>query len=538
MSIQPLWSPQKTASLLFSDSADCARWIQSLPITNIQHAHKLLHEQTTALSAAQLAPVERLKILEAMKPSVTFVQAELAKCYLGKSLPLDAADAAAWASVTALWRETGGNYQLCLDAYREGDLPVAPYAALITMRRLRCINHALFAHYHVYRQPPAAMWSEYHALFAFAEDHGISRIRVQDTFAKQEPDSSCAEAYVHGLLGNLANPYSLSVRQMDFVQRWLDKWAALVGLSAQPVPPSQIPPLAVDFNSSCAATFPERLTPGLAVRYLDMEQLSKTLRNTIHLLKQGNTPAQLGLGEDARQPGCESLVMLLYVQWCRAGLLRSETRNPADDPATVCFGIEDAYKLVASLTPATPTGGTGSTISSRDKWEQDRLGYSLSHSQTILQSAMYRSEKWQILNQSSSGFMCMLRDPSGSMRLSHNQLLAVQRSSDKTHRLGMVQWLRIEESKEFQCGVRMFPGIPTAVMARPSNFTLSGRQNFEQALILPEIAVPSTPATIVLPAGWFQSGRMIEFKDGQKTAKLLNLLERGSDFDRGTFVYA
>jgi cyclic-di-GMP-binding protein len=535
MSIQPLWSgAQIPASLLFSGSEDCARWIESLPITNIQHAHKLLSEQTKALGAASIAAIERLKILEVLKPSVKFVQAEMAKRYLAKSLPLDAADADAWNSVIALWGETGNNYQRCLDAYREGDLPIAPFAALITLRRLRCINHALFAHYHVYREPSAAMWKDYHILFAFAEDHGISRIRVQDMFAKQEADSSCAEAYVHGLLGNLANPYSLSVRQMDFVQRWLDKWTALVGLSAQPLPPGQIPPLAVDFNSDSAATFPDRLVPGPAIRYLDLEQLSKTLRNTINLLKQGNTPAQLGLGDDARQPGCENLIMLLYVQWCRAGMLRSEERNPADDPATVCFGMEDAHKLVSSTVPRE----VSSTFSSRDKWEQDNLGYSLGRSQTILQSAMYRSEKWQILNQSSSGFMCMLRDPDGTMRLSHNQLLAVQRASDTTHRLGMVQWLRVGESKEFQCGVRMFPGVPQAVKVRPSNFSLSGRQNFEQALMLPEIAVPSTPATIVLPAGWFQPGRMIEFNDGQKKAKLLNLLERGSDFDRGTFVYA
>lgn len=537
MSIQPLWNwnTQKPAAMLFTNSADCARWIESLPITNIQHAHKLLHEQTTALGAAAIAAAERLKILEALKPSVNFVQGEMAKRYVGKSLPLDAADVAAWSSVIALWRETGDNYQRCLDAYREGDLPVAPFAALITMRRLRCINHALYAHYHVYRQPPAALWKEYHALFAFAEDHGISRIRVQDMFAKQEADSSCAEAYVHGLLGNLANPYALSVRQMDFVRRWLDKWAALVGLSAQPLPAGPIPPLAVDFNSGCAATFPDRLAPGSSVRYLDLEQLAKALRQTLNLLKQGNTPAQLGMGEDARQPGCENLLMLLYVQWCRAGLLRSEERNPVNDPATVCFGTEDAYKLVSSTTPRVAS----SDFSSRDKWEHDRLGYSLSNSQTILQSAMYRSEQWQVLNHSSSGFMCMLRDPDGMMRLSHNQLIAVQRASDRSFRLGMVQWLRVEENSEFQCGVRLFPGVPQAAMVRPSNFTLSGRQSFEQALVLPEIAVPSTAATIVLPAGWFQSGRMIEFKDGpHKAAKLLNLLERGSDFDRGTFVYA
>jgi len=537
MSIQPLWNwnAQQPAAMLFSNNVDCARWLESLPITNVQHAHKLLHEQTAALTAAPMVAIERLKILETLKPSVTFVQGEIAKRYLGKSLPLDAADAGAWTGVIALWRETGVNYQLCLDAYREGDLPVAPFAALVTMRRLRCIDFALFAHYHVYRQPPAAMWNEYHALFAFAEDHGISRIRVQDVFAKQEADSSCAEAYVHGLLGNLANPYSLSVRQMDFVQRWLDKWSTLVGLSAQPLPQGEIPPLAVDFGGGSAATFPNRLVPGPTVRYLDLEQLSKTLRQTINLLKQGNTPAQLGLGEDARQPGCENLIMLLYVQWCRAGQLRSEERSATDDPATVCLGMEDAHKLVSSSTAQQ----SANTFSSRDKWEHDRLGYSLGTSQTILQSAVYRSEKWQILNQSASGFMCMLRDPAGMMRLSHNQLLAVERTSDKTHRLGMVQWLRVEESKEFQCGVRMFPGVPQAVMARPSNFTLSGRQEFEPALILPEIAVPAIPATIVLPAGWFQSGRAIEFKDGvHKSAKLVNLLERGSDFDRGTFIYA
>lgn len=534
MNIQPQLNTHNTAATLFSDSVACARWIETLPITNVQHSHKLLHEQIAALRELHVSAIERLKILETLKASIAFVQTEMAKRYIGKSLPLDAADAAAWESVTALWHETGANYQRCLDAYREGDLPIAPHAALVAMRRLRCINQTLFAHYHVYREPPSALWREYHALFAFAEDHGISRIRVQDVFGKQDADSSCAETYIHGLLANLANPFALSVRQMAFLQHWLDKWATLVSLSAQPLPAGPIPALAVDFGSGRAATFPDKLTPGPGVRYLDLEQLSKTLRQTLNLLKQGNTPAQLGLGEDARQPGCESLIMLLYVQWCRAGQLRSEERNPADDPATVCFGIADAHKLVAGNTPQESTG-----FSSLDKWEQDRIGFSLSRSQTILQSALYRSEQWKILNQSTSGFMCMLRDPSGMMRLAHNQLIAVQRPGDKSQRLGMVQWLRVEETKEFQCGVRLFPGTPQAVMVRPSNFTLSGQQMFEQALMLPEIAVPATPATIILPAGWFQSGRMIEFKEGAKRmAKLLNVLERGNDFDRGTFVYA
>jgi hypothetical protein len=53
--------------------------------------------------------------------------------------------------------------------------------------------------------------------------------------------------------------------------------------------------------------------------------------------------------------------------------------------------------------------------------------------------------------------------------------------------------------------------------------------------LLSEVAVPLTPATLILPAGWFQNGRFVEVhSDGKHVAKLVNLLEKGSDFDRGT----
>src|SRR5690606_24395920 len=141
----------------------------------------------------------------------------------------------------------------------------------------------------------------------------------------------------------LANPYALSVRQMSFVTRWLERCATLVGLRTQPLPAGPIPSLAVDLAGSSGVTFGAHLAPQPSLRYLDLEQLSKTLRQTINLLKQGQTPGQLGLGEDARQPGCENLLMLLYVQWCRAGTSRVEERTNQDRPAQVCFGLAAAH---------------------------------------------------------------------------------------------------------------------------------------------------------------------------------------------------
>ncbi len=530
--MQPLSSTDSLA-LRCTDGASCRRWLESLPLTNVQHAQRELAGQLTALHVApHIAPLERLRILETLKEALLFVQNEAAQSYAGKALPLDEAEGDSWARTMGVWQSLQKNYELCAQAYRDGDLVIAPYAALVTLRCLSCIAWMMYDHYRVYRQPSATLWRDLNAYYAAAEQHGYARIRVQDNFGQRDPDATCAEAYVQALLMFLANPYSLSVRQMVFVRRWLEKWASLVNLSHQTLPPSQIPPLSVDLASSAGARFAEPAEPATA-RYLDLEQLAKTLRQTINLLKQGQTPAQLGLGEDARQPGCENLLMLLYVQWCRAGTARSEERLATDERATVCFGMASAHYQASGGKPFRQPA----ELTARERREMDTLGYIGRVQHEAEPDSSCPTESWTILNHSASGFMCMSRQPDGRARIAHNQLLAVRRESGRQFHLGMVQWVRIEADDELQCGVRLFPGTPEAVAVRPSNFNPAGSSRYERALVLPEVPAPATPATIVLPAGWFQSGRFVEiFAERKQVAKLLNLLEKGSDFDRGTIT--
>jgi len=533
MSTQP--SASLTTPLQFSDSASCRRWIEQLTLTNVQLTQQALTGQLTSLGAAHVAPLERLKILEALREPVYFVQGESSKRYAGRPLPLDEGEKLVWSNVIALWQEMSLNYQQCLRAYREGDLAIAPHAALITMRCLRLLGATLLDHYRIYRQPPGTLWRALHEMYSFAENHGFARIRVQDSFTQRDPDSSCAESYVQVLLAHLANPFALSVRQMSFVSRWLERWANLIGLATQPLPTSPIPALVVDLSSSDSVNVGIDVETKPHCRYLDLEQLSKTLRQTINLLKQGQSPGQLGLGEDARQPGCENLLMLLYVQWCRAGTARAEDRSEGEEPAKVSFGLLGAHMHVGGGREFRQPGD----LSSREKQDLDTYGYVTrpEHDTGAGPGSPQVLESWQILNHSASGFMCMQREPEGRGRVSHNQLLAVRRAGGKHFHVGMVQWLRMEENGEIHCGVRLFPGAPQAISVRPSNFAPGGNGRYERALLLPEVATPATPATLILPAGWFQSGRFVEvFSDRKQVAKLLNLLEKGGDFDRGTIV--
>ena len=530
MTTQPLAT--SPLPLQFTDSASCKHWIEQITLTNVQLTQQVLTGQLASLGAAQLSPQERLKILETLREPVHFVQGESAKRFAGKPLPLEPNESTAWNNTIGLWQEMSLNYQQCLKACREGDLAIAPHTALVAMRCLRVSGCILLDHFRIYRQPPGAVWHALHEVYAFCEGHGFARIRVHDIFTKRDPDSSCAESYAQVLLTHLANPFALSVRQMAFVSRWLERWATLVGISTQPLPTGPIPSLTIDLTSSGGVIFGPGTEPQPHLRFLDLEQLSKALRQTINLLKQGQTPGQLDLGEDARQPGCENLLMLLYVQWCRAGTARTEERSKNDEPADVCFGLAAAHLHVGDGSGLRQPG----ELTSREKQDLATDGQ-LTRTEHEVGARNSELELWQILNQSASGFMCIRREPDGRGRVSHNQLLAVRRTTGRNFYLGMVQWLRMEEDGELYCGVRLFPGTPQAISVRPSTFTPGGNDRYERALLLPEVSAPATPATLILPAGWFHSNRFVEvFSDRKQVAKLLNLLEKGGDFDRGTIV--
>ena len=521
------------AQLQFTDNAGCKRWIESLPLTNLQAAQHALTEQLGLVRQADIAPGELLSMLETLREPVHYVQTELARKYTAKPLPLDSNETLLWTRALGLWQEFTDAYLACRNAHVQGDAPLRNRGALITMRCLRYTANAMFEHYRIYRQVPAARWKTLHLLYVFAEQSGFAHTVVADTSNLREPDSSCCAAYSQALLAHLANPFALSGRQMHFFAQWLEKWSGLVGLAMQPLPPSAIPALCVDLAGSAGPAFAEGAEPLTSLRYLDLEQVGRTLRQTITLLKQGQTPAMLGLGDDARQPGCENLLMLLYIQWCRAGTGRGEQRNTIEEKAQVCLGVHAAHYFISGRAFRTP----GSRLSTQEEHDLQLFGRVSERTERALVSAQSSAvESWELVNQSNSGFMCMLREHDAQLRIGHNQLVAVRRGTSKLFYLGLVQWMRVEENSELFVGVRLFPGIARPVVARPANFNApSGINGYERALLLPEMAVPATPATLILPTGWYQAGRFVElFGEQKQVAKLVNIIEKGSDFDRCT----
>jgi hypothetical protein len=104
--------------------------------------------------------------------------------------------------------------------------------------------------------------------------------------------------------------------------------------------------------------------------------------------------------------------------------------------------------------------------------------------------------------------------------------------------LGQVRWLMAAESGDLHAGVKILAGVPSAVAIRPTGVNVQN-EKFIQAMALGAVAAINQPITLVIPSGWFKPKRVIELStDSEYNVRLLEVIERGSDFERVTYERA
>src|SRR5260221_11419617 len=144
----------------------------------------------------------------------------------------------------------------------------------------------------------------------------------------------------------LCNPNELAQRQLTFVAYLLERWASKLEVEAKPVDEGEgVQPLVADLTSDVC---PERgASDAREPRYLDARKLAKSLRNRVALLRKGESPAKLALGEDCVQPSCEQLLVYLYRQWCQAKSARVMERRASSAAAEACSELPGIHYYIS-----------------------------------------------------------------------------------------------------------------------------------------------------------------------------------------------
>ena len=512
----------------FVDAVSAKTWLENVPLANVGAAQQQLLAQLQEFNRYTTKAVSRLAALEAVREAVQFVEIEQARRFTNRALPMAEQESSVFDDTLALWEEMHLGYLRCLQGVIDDEPGSRAEAATVCQRALSYTGLKMFHRHRAYRQVPAHEWRALHEGYARAEELGVAEKPVKDYLNRDVNDTSPRIAYIRALLLGMANPNELSQRQLTFVAFLLERWAEKVEIAAE-APEEDVPPLIIDLQSDIC---PEREGPeAVEPRYLDVKRLAKSLRNRIGLLRKGESPAKLALGEDCVQPSCEQLLVFLYRQWCQARQPRAAERKRSADPVQACNDIAAIHYYVSGHVFKQPGEAKELTSAQRDQIAafgrvstRDEDDYSVVHG--------YVLEHWQIEDESSQGIKMVRRAGNPGKRYTHGQLIGVRPADSKSFMLGQIRWLMQNDAGDLYAGVRLLAGLPAATAVRPTGLNVMGAK-YVQALSLTAVQALNAPPSLVLPAGWYKPKRVVEvYVEGDVKVRLTEMIERGSDHER------
>lgn len=530
MLLMPLPDTRPGTVTELSDAASCKHWVEQLPLTNPAQAQQALTAELKRFLQFKTGPLERLKTLEELRETVELVQTECAKKYSAKPLPLAATEETLWKQVVELWQNLRAAYQRCLQDALEGGKEAEKNAALMCQRCVRYTTLTILEHYLTNHEVAPDLWRHLHALYAFAEKHDFADAEVQDSLNREANATSCAAAYAQALLLGLGNPYSLTSKQLELAKRWLEKWGDKIRVTTTASRGAFVVMVDLEGNQGVKLGLQESVPA--SARYLVVDDLAKNLLKRIVLLEQGQPPAELGLGTDCTQPGCETLLKLLYQQWCKPGSGAVKPRRQIENTLQVCIGIPAVHYYMSGK----PFKQPGAPQLSREEEEElATFGHLSKQREEMRASQMgYALESWKTINVGAEGFGLVRAPDGGGSRLQLHQLIGACPAGGKAFFLYVVQWLTLKQNGELYLGVRALPGNPEPVAVRPIGGGIP--PPYIQAFLLPDVADKKIEPSLILPGGWFQTGRVIEvFTSEPQRVKLTKLMEKGSDYEQVDF---
>ena len=514
-------------------------FLARLPTANPPAALDELHRFLDSLLLAEISGEVLRSLLEQARVSLGFVGDELSLQFVNQPLPLAESEENTFRRLTDLWLKTARAYARCAQLPGDQDASASEQREHLALILHRCIYYtglALFEHQRARREPPAGLWLDIHGYFASAEEWGVATLAVTDTLDPFGRSSHCTAAYVTLLLPELASPYSLPVTDQEQVRRLGISWAPLVGVHAVRANEG-LPQFVVDLMHDGGLRPSHEYEHGGQLRRLDTGRLSLQMNHARAQLKQKIPPVQLGFGSDCSTTQCMRLLELLARPWAQARAPRKFRRHASSGAARVCTGFEGIHYVLSGRVFSQPEN-----VSTYSRKEFDAL-FAFRHMVDPTQQLQIHQEQlgigadtWDVVNQSANGFR-LARSVAGR-RMAHGQLIAVSPPDGDRFLLAQSNWLMQERGGGLLAGVAVLPGIPVALAARPLP-EAGRREPYARAFLLGAVPAIGAEASLVLPAGWFHYGRIIEvFNEGVWRVRLSGLLQEGSDFARVSFATA
>ncbi len=528
-----------------ANAREAKAWVKNLPVTDARAAHHALETLVAEFDDSGIEAAGQLEILETVRALRAETDTQYAQRYIGKPLPLGAAERVAFEHAVSLWKRLEETYWQIARAAAAGEADLQPRLALCLVRAADLACTRLMGTLRAGQLPGDAIQQAVARYAGFAREHGVLDNPAPDSLHPKRFVSVAStqnRALLLGLIGGTA-----SGRERECAFDLAAQWEGKVTLTWLPSGLTRALTRADLPASADPAKQKIRIVhSGGQIYFLDVTAVSRSLRKRLHLLGQDKPVAELGLPASFNHAGVGALLTRLHGAWCEeqygrryartASALRAAAPAPqtsnAQHDVTVAYGSGDFNAIYCMLTGEPYTGNDENRSFDRLRADEMHVFQGAGHARRdhLLRAARQQIEEWRLLDQSEGGAR-LARNGEGA-RYKPGQLIAFKSAacgSDGIAALAEMRWL--SESREgVEAGVESLLQAPRGIAIRLTGVNAAGTK----AWVCAFLANGTNGAQLMIaPAGWFKPSRIIEVKEADKVSKWLTtvLKRRGADFE-------
>lgn len=321
-----------------------SRWLQHLPVGDIYAAQeKVVRELLRFNRGEGPASKERLHVLMALDEKSRDMHALLCAQYLRNPRMSKTIEAKLWTLIHAFyWEITRGYHAFIMDfVANPGGHKLQSMIPKVVARAIRGFAHILKWRHFRYESSEEKLWLRLHNLYRIAEFDGFSNLRLK-AYDSDRNETTCEQEYGQALLLSLLANGSLLPRQLEIMDHWLDNWAQKIRIDREYHPEHH------SFHvNTLEGTGPRRIRNpenNEAHRFISTRELLIQIDHVKQRLKDGETPALLGLSEDFRLPEGYTLLEHAQMQW--APISARERRRAQREETNGAWQVLQGFALI------------------------------------------------------------------------------------------------------------------------------------------------------------------------------------------------
>ena len=535
-------------------------WMNELLLSDLYVAHdKVVRALVEFNDRKEPLTKERLQIFMHIDESAREMQQSLCRQYLLNPRMSKVIESRLWNAIYAFyWEVTRGYHAFIMDfVANPKNTKIKSLVPLVTARALSNFGSLFKWRYFRYEKIEERLWKRLHNLFHFAEFAEIEHDRLA-LYSTEKRQTSCVEAYLHVLMLATMNSGGFYPKQIEVVDGWLINWLYLIKLEKQFNPDKHV--FYVNLQRGIGARRVRKIEPDEMRRYWNTDTLTNHLTQIKTALQNGKAPAQLGLSEDCKLPGCFDLLEYLMRQWAPQidRSQRKYVRNRVMKMIEVAHSFPEICAQVRRDNDATTKQKSINTTKARlsyDEMIDVRLyGFITERTQEKASTKQVTAahdpagihERWVMENESTQGYGGTIDNVAGDwVRL--DKLVSLKPDRGSPWRIGTVCRLTKLSPNQIYVGIELLPEAPVVVMLRPqqadhdSGYTVDGRDAMNLILPLSAIYLPNLTkngqGSIILETIEYALGRVFELSAGRKTymIRLRDVIAKGDGWLRAGF---